>query len=173
MLFRSCTPSRASSPPRRRGARTVTSARASRSAAEYPHRRSDEGSVAVRGPTDPHLGGLDGCVLRDCLTSCRLRTPVDIKDPRFVRAVETLYQRKPTAGQFSRPVCVLLRPRRRRSLGPARATLIRSCVTLYRYRIAHWAFQPAKPPILSPGAENNHARPYHTVVLAGAPPPIS
>jgi len=38
--------------------------------------------------------------------------------------------------------------------------LVRSCVTLYRYRVAHWAFQPAKPPILGSRAENNHARPY-------------
>ena len=38
--------------------------------------------------------------------------------------------------------------------------LIGSCVTLYRYGFAHWVFQPAKPPILGPGAENTHARPY-------------
>ena len=27
-------------------------------------------------------------------------------------------------------------------------------------RAADWAFQPAKPPILGPSAENNHTRPY-------------
>ena len=29
--------------------------------------------------------------------------------------------------------------------------------TLWSY---DWAFQPAKPPIVGPGAQNNHARPY-------------
>jgi len=53
--------------------------------------------------------------------------------------------------------------------------IIRWCVTFYqrettsprqsglarrRYGIACWAFQPAKPPILGPSAENTHARPY-------------
>ena len=57
------------------------------------------------------------------------------------------------------------------------AGLIRSCVTLYqrettsprqsglarrRYRVAHLAFQPAKPPILGPNVEDNYARPYET-----------
>ncbi len=38
--------------------------------------------------------------------------------------------------------------------------LIGSCVTLYRRSVSRFVCQPAKPLILGPGAQNNHARPY-------------
>jgi hypothetical protein len=46
---------------------------------------------------------------------------------------------------------------------PLSKALIGSCVTLYRYGFANWVFQPEKPPILGPGAQNNYARPYQSV----------